>query len=76
MLWPKSQRDAGVGAPHIPLIKMDVQGYEMNVLAGATALLAARAIETIKLDRARGPLAEGTGHVLRRTVRILDQKRV
>jgi Methyltransferase FkbM domain len=61
ILWPESLRAAGVAAPHIPLMKMDVQGFEMHVLRGAKALLNARAIKTIKTELAgRWLVGQGT----------------
>jgi FkbM family methyltransferase len=50
-LWPKAVR-SHVPPPHIPLMKMDVQGYEAKLLAGAKHLLAARAIKAIKTELA------------------------
>ena len=45
-MWP----DSTAPAPRIALLKMDVQGYECRLLAGAQRLLAARAIRTVKLE--------------------------
>ena len=45
-MWP----DSTAPAPRIALLKMDVQGYECRLLAGAQRLLAARAIQTVKLE--------------------------
>lgn len=45
-MWP----DNTAPAPRITLLKMDVQGYECRLLAGAQRLLAARAIRAMKLE--------------------------
>ena len=45
-MWP----DSTAPAPRITLLKMDVQGYECRLLAGAQRLLAARAIRAMKLE--------------------------
>ncbi len=50
-LWPKAVRSS-TPPPNIPLMKMDVQGYEGKLLAGAKHLLAARAIKAIKTELA------------------------
>jgi FkbM family methyltransferase len=51
-LWSKAARARGEPPPRIPLLKMDVQGYEGRLLAGAKHLLAARAIGAIKTELA------------------------
>jgi len=48
MLWP----DPNKRAPVIPLLKLDAQGYEVQVLRGAVRLLQARAIRAIKVELA------------------------
>jgi hypothetical protein len=64
MLWPESDEKAGVPPPSIPLMKLDVQGFESNVIVGAKRLFDARAIGAIhsELDgamlRAQGSSAQ------------------
>jgi FkbM family methyltransferase len=61
MLWPTADAAAGLPPPSIPLLKMDVQGFEVNVLRGASRLLAARAIGAIHTELAGAFLAaQGT----------------
>lgn len=48
VLWPQLK----TAPPQIPLMKLDAQGYEEQVLYGARRLLGARAIQTIKLELA------------------------
>ena len=50
VLWPGGLRSAP--PPIIPLMKLDAQGYEEQVLRGAPRLLGARAIRTIKMELA------------------------
>lgn len=50
MLWPAARRDAGVPPPRIALLKLDVEGYECNALAGMRHLLKAGAIAAFKLE--------------------------
>jgi len=47
-LWP----DPNSPPPNIALMKMDIQGYEVKALKGASRLLAARAIKAIKTELA------------------------
>lgn len=47
-LWPNAQDPA----PKISLMKMDVQGYEVKVLKGASRLFSARSIQAIKTELA------------------------
>jgi FkbM family methyltransferase len=46
VLWP----DASKPAPRISVLKIDAQGYELKILAGAKRLLAARAIRCVKAE--------------------------
>jgi FkbM family methyltransferase len=56
-LWP----DPSLPPPCIPLMKMDVQGFELQVLQGAKRLLAAKAIKRIATEVAPSFLAaQGT----------------
>jgi FkbM family methyltransferase len=52
-LWP----DPSLPPPCIPLMKMDVQGFEVQALKGAKRLLAARAIKRIATEVAPSFLA-------------------
>ena len=61
VLWPRERRESGHLPPNVPLLKLDVQGFEEKVLRGATHLLAARAIGAIKTELAGKWLrAQGT----------------
>lgn len=57
ILWPHSQPLP----PLVPVMKMDVQGYEVKLLMGAKRLLEARAIKSIKTElAAKWLIAQGT----------------
>ena len=56
ILWPHGQLP-----PVVPVMKMDVQGYEVKLLMGAKRLLEAKAIKSIKTElAAKWLFAQGT----------------
>jgi FkbM family methyltransferase len=67
VLWPadgdndKDDAIASLPPPHIALLKLDAQGYEMHVLAGLARVLGAHAIKAVKTEIATAWLrAQGT----------------
>eukprot|EP00965_Chrysotila_dentata_P075267 2486181-Pleurochrysis_carterae.AAC.10 len=69
VLWPRGQR--WMRPPTVGLLKLDVEGYECLALRGMRALLAARAIRSIKTEvfeyslRAQGCSAVELQHMLK-----------
>ena len=50
LLWPPGARSSGTPAPSIALLKVDVEGYECEVIKGMPELLKAGAVASMKLE--------------------------